>query len=254
MSKTHLIQRHCKQLKLSAMADSLDAAIAEAQAQQLSYLELVKRLMEKEIAHRDHKALERRTKLAQLPAACNLDLYDHQASGALEKQQLNQLRELAWLEQNFNVIFMGPSGVGKTLLAAGLCFDAVAQGYRAYFKTMEQLLKILKMKHMTRTAATGYKRIMKAHLLVIDDIMMFPVSETDAVELFNLVNELHEKASLIITTNKSPKQWAEVLKDPVLATALLDRILYRCEIVKLTGNSYRMENRKTIFENKNKNT
>lgn len=253
MSKTQQIQLHCKQLKLSAMADYLEPAIAEAQAQQLSYLELIKRLMDKEIDHREQKALERRTKLAQLPAACNLDLYDHQASGAIEKQQLNQLRELAWLEQNFNVIFMGPSGVGKTLLAAGLCFDAVAQGYRAYFKTMDQLLKVLKMKHITRTAAAEYKRIMKSHLLVIDDIMMFPLSETDAVELFNLVNELHEKASLIITTNKSPKQWAEVLKDTVLTTALLDRILYRCEIVQLSGNSYRMENRKTIFENKNKN-
>jgi len=253
MSKTQQIQLHCKQLKLSAMADYLEPAIAEARAQQLSYLELIKRLMDKEIDHREQKALERRTKLAQLPAACNLDLYDYQASGALEKQQLNQLRELTWLEQNFNVIFMGPSGVGKTLLAAGLCFDAVAQGYRAYFKTMDQLLKVLKMKHITRTAAAAYKRIMKSHLLVIDDIMMFPLSETDAVELFNLVNELHEKASLIITTNKSPKQWAEVLKDTVLTTALLDRILYRCEIIKLSGNSYRMENRKTIFENKNKN-
>jgi DNA replication protein DnaC len=167
--------------------------------------------------------------------------------------QLGQVRELAWLEQNFNLILMGPSGTGKTYIAAGLCFDAVAQGYRAYFKTMEELVKVLKMKEITRKAATEYKRILKAHLLVIDDIMMFPVSEQDAVGFFNLINELHERASLIITTNKSPKQWAEVLKDTVLTTALLDRILYRCEIIKLTGNSYRMENRQTIFENNNKN-
>jgi DNA replication protein DnaC len=145
---------------------------------------------------------------------------------------------------------MGPSGTGKTYIAAGLCFDAIAKGYKAYFKTMEELIKVLKLKEITRTAAVEYKRILKANLLVIDDIMMFPVTQQEAVSLFNLINDLHDKASLIITTNKSPKEWAEVLKDTVLTTALLDRILYKCEIIKLAGKSYRMENRKTIFDNK----
>jgi len=144
---------------------------------------------------------------------------------------------------------MGPSGTGKTYIAAGLCFDAVEQGYRAYFKSMEELIRVLKMKDITRTAATEYKRIIKSHLLVIDDIMMFPVTQQDAVAFFNLVNELHDKTSLVITTNKSPKEWADVLNDKVLTTALLDRILHRCEVIKLTGGSYRMKNRKTIFNN-----
>lgn len=91
---------------------------------------------------------------------------------------------------------------------------------------------------------------MRSHLLVIDDIMMFPVTQQDSVAFLNLVNELHDRTSLVITTNKSPKEWADVLKDSVLTTALLDRILYRCEIIKLEGKSYRMENRKSIFENK----
>ena len=93
---------------------------------------------------------------------------------------------------------------------------------------------------------------MKSHLLVIDDIMMFPLNQQDAVVFFNLINELHDKTSLIITTNKSPKEWADVLKDTVLTTAILDRILYRCEVIKLEGNSYRMVNRKTIFKDKEK--
>ena len=147
---------------------------------------------------------------------------------------------------------MGPSGTGKTFIAAGLCFDAVEKGYRAYFKNMEELVTVLRLKDVTRSAEIEYKRIMKAHLLVIDDIMMFPVNQQDAVNFFNLVNELHDRASLIITTNKSPKQWAEVLKDTVLTTAILDRILYRCEVVRLEGKSYRMENRKTIFMDKEK--
>ncbi len=85
-------------------------------------------------------------------------------------------------------------------------------------------------------------------MLVIDDIKMFPLEKTVAVGLFQLVNQLHEQTSFIITTNKSPKEWAEMLGDEVLATALLDRLLYKCEVIKLTGKSYRLENRRTIFD------
>lgn len=249
MSKTNLIQNHCKKLKLPAIATHIEAMVNDAESRQISYLELIKNLMEKEINHRRQKDLERRTRQARLPISYDLNLYDFSFANGLDQRQLNQLRELSWLEQIFNIVLLGPSGVGKTFIAAGLCFDAVEKGYPAYFKSMEELIKILKMKEVTKTAATEYKRILKSHLLVIDDIMMFPVSQQDAVAFFNLVNELHDKTSLIITTNKSPKQWTDVLHDEVLTTALLDRILYRCEVIKLSGKSYRMENRKTIFDN-----
>lgn len=247
MTKVAVIKDYLKKLKLRAMSDNLEKVISWAETEKPSYTEMTKVLFEKEIDHRKQKDMESRKKLARLPLDYNLEHYDFSLNNGLEKRQLEQLRELNWLDRNFNIILMGPSGVGKTYIAAGLCFDAVENGYRAYFKTMEELLKTLKMKDMTRTAATEYKRILKAHLLVIDDIMMFPFSREEALAFFNLINELHDSASLIITTNKSPKQWAEVLQDTVVTTALLDRILYRCEIIKLSGNSYRMTNRKTIF-------
>ena len=250
MTKTEIIKNYCKQLNLTALSNEFNGVITDAEKNKISYLELVKTLIEKEINHRMKKDKERRTKQARLPLSYNLDLYDFTTENQLEKQQLNQLRELKWLEQNFNIILMGPSGTGKTYIAAGLCFDAVQQGYRAYFKTMEDVIHILKMKDITRAAATEYKRIIKSHLLVIDDIMMFPVTGQDAIAFFNLINLLHDNTALIITTNNSPKEWTNVLKDSVLTTALLDRILYRCEIIKLTGKSYRMKNRKTIFNNK----
>lgn len=252
MTKTESVKNHCKQLNLTAVCNELDNVLQEAEKSKVSYLELLKTVVEIEINYRMKKDLENRTKQARLPLAYNLDLFDFSSENGIGKQQLNQLRDLGWLEQNFNIILMGPSGVGKTYIAAGLCFDAVDHGYRAYFKTMDELIKTLKMKDITRAAASEYKRIRNAHLLVIDDIMMFPVTPQDAVLFFNLINELHEKTSLVITTNKSPKEWADVLKDTVLTTALLDRILHRCEIIKLSGNSYRMKNRKTIF-NKEEN-
>jgi len=246
-TKTELIKNQCKQLNLSALSTQFDASIAEAEKQQMSYLELVKTLLETEINHRMEKDKQRRTKQARLPLSYNLDLFDYDFQNGLGKQQLTQLRELKWLEQNFNIILMGPSGTGKTFIAAGLCNDAIRHGLKAYFRTMDDISQMLKMKDITRTAAADYKRLSKAHLIVIDDIMMFPLEKGTAVSLFNFINKLYEGTSFVITTNKAPTQWAQMLDDEVLASALLDRLLFRCEVINLSGMGYRMKNRKTIF-------
>lgn len=247
MTPSQNLKNQCKQLRLHALADHIEEDVMKAETNKSTYVELLSGLFKSELDSRIQKDKERRMKYAALPLGHQLDQYDFTSENTIGKQQLAQLRELKWIEQNYNLILMGPSGTGKTFLAAGLCFDAVAYGYRAYFQTMESLVRILKMKDITRKEAAQYKRICNAHLLIIDDIMMFPVTKEQAVAFFNLINLLHDKTALIITTNKSPKQWAEVLNDTVLTTAILDRILYHCEIVKLSGKSYRMQNRKTIF-------
>ena len=142
---------------------------------------------------------------------------------------------------------MGPSGTGKTLIAAGLCNDAARKGYKAYFRTMDDIIGMLKMKDFTQSAKAEYKRLNTANLIVIDDIMLFPIEKQQAVALFNMINQIYEKTSFIITTNKSPTQWAQMLDDEVLATALLDRLLFHCEVINLSGKSFRMKNKKTIF-------
>lgn len=109
-------------------------------------------------------------------------------------------------------------------------------------------MNMLKLRDFTRTAEIEYKRLMKADLLVIDDIMLFPVEKALAVTLFSFISQLYESTSLIITTNKMPADWAKMLDDEVLATALLDRLLFRCEIINLSGKSYRMTNRKSYFD------
>lgn len=254
MKITDKIKTQCRQLRLPAIAENAMETAHRADKEKITYLEFLLELLGTEIGQRMEKEKERRKKNARLPLSYNLDLYDHACENSMGKQELRQLREMLWLEQNFNLVLMGPSGTGKTYIAAGLCFDAIEKGYRAYFQTMESLVRVLKMKDITRKAATEYKRITSAHLLVIDDIMMFPVTKQEAVAFFNLINGLHDRASLIITTNKSPAEWADVLNDPVLTTAILDRVLHRCEIIKLSGKSYRLQNRKTIFNKENNHT
>lgn len=246
-TKTQALKEYAGQLRLSGIQDQVEELIRKASEEKCSYLDFSLSLLETEINQRSRRDLERRTKAAKLPVNHDLDQYDYSFRSGVGKQQLCQLRECQWLEQNFNVVLMGPSGIGKTMIAAGLCFDALKMGYKAYFRSMEQLNEILIMKDITRSALIEYNKLLKANLLVIDDIMMFALDKKQAVQLFNFINHLHERASLIVTTNKSPQEWVKMLDDEVIATALLDRILYRCEVVRLTGTSYRLENRKTIF-------
>ena len=242
-----IIQQYAENLRLTHLKNHTEGTIHQAQIDKPSYLEYTAGLLKKEIEIRRENNFKRRLKIAQLPDNHNLDYYDFNVSNGLPKSELKQLRELMWLEQNFNVVLMGPAGTGKTFIASGLIYEAVNQGYKAYFISMEELINIIRLKEMSATALRKYNRLTKGHLIAIDDIMMFPMKKHEAVSFFNFIDYLHEKSSVIITTNKSPRQWAETLEDEVLSTALLDRLLYRCEVIKLTGSSYRMENRQTIF-------
>ncbi len=246
-SKTQIIMDYATQLRLTGIKEHLEALIRRATDEKSSYTDFSLNLFKTEINLRQQRDLERRIKTAKLPVKADLDQYDYDFTNGLSKEQLNQLRECNWLEQNYNIVLMGPSGVGKSFIAGGLCLDALEKGYKAYFRTMEQIVEMIKMKDITRSALTEYRKLLKAHLVVIDDIMMFTLDKQQAVGLFQFVNHLHEKASFIVTTNKSPEEWVKMLDDEVIATALLDRILYRCEIVSLSGTSYRLKNRKVIF-------
>ncbi len=246
-AQTDKVRKYADSLRLTHLRKNADDTIHQAQIDKPSYLNYTISILEQEVKQRQKTDYDRRLKMAGLPDMYDLDYYDFNFSNGISKLEINQLRELVWLEQNYNVVFMGPSGTSKTFLASGLIFDAIKQGYKAYFLTMEELINIIRLKEMTSAALGKYNRLLKAHLVAIDDIMMFPMKKHEAVAFFNLIDYLHQRTSVIITTNKSPKQWAETLEDEVLSTALLDRLLYRCEVIKLSGDSYRMENRKTIF-------
>jgi DNA replication protein DnaC len=251
MEKKQLIRSYCRQFKMGGLATSLDQMLIDAETNSIGYLQYTVNLFQAEASHREYNDVQKRLKSARLPHFHDLNTYDYTFENGLSKTRLSQLRELDWLDQIYNIVLMGPSGIGKTFLAAGLCADAVKKGYKAYFRTMEEIINMLKMKDYTATAMADFKRLNKANLIVIDDIMLFPVEKLQAVALFNFINQIYEKTSFIVTTNKAPSDWAVMLNDEVLATALLDRILYHSEVINLSGKSFRLKNRKTIFEPEN---
>ena len=251
MEHTEEILNYCSQLRIGGIAKGLNEIVQESERKSIGYSEFTLQLLKAEVAHRQQNDIKRRRKVAGLPRMSDLNNYDHGFENGMSKTRINQLRELNWLDQGFNLMFMGPSGVGKTLLAGGLCADAIEKGYKAYFRTMEELVNILKLKEVTRSALTDYKRLTKADLIIIDDIMLFPMEKPQALALFNFINQTYENTCFIITTNKMATDWAKMLDDEVLATALLDRLLFRCDVINLSGKSYRLKNRKTFFDNEN---
>lgn len=166
----------------------------------------------------------------------------------MSKKQFNQLKELLWIEQLYNLILLGPPGVGKTHLAIGLGMKAIYQGYKVIFTSMEELVQVLKTEEITRKSQTRMERIRNADLVIIDDLMFMAMNQSEENLFFHLINELYNTTSIILTSNKAPKEWGELLGDPAITTAILDRIMHRVEIIHLNGDSYRMKHRTSIFE------
>ena len=239
------------QLKLHYVKVDLDQTICQAQIDKPTYMSFLAQVLRNEVNGRMEREQKRRLALAHLPSQHDLDNFDFNYSSGINRQEMKELRELNWLDRAYNIILMGPSGTGKTFIAGGLVYEAVRNGKKAYMMTMEELITVIKMKSISPTAMGNYNRIAKADLVAIDDIMLFPMNKEDAAGFFNLINTMHERTSIIITTNKAPTEWAQTLDDEVIASALLDRLLYKCEVINLKGRSYRMENRQTIFDKKN---
>ena len=230
MIQSEKLKEHAKRLRLYNIANRMDSILHHAQEEKPTYPEFLSLVLGTEVEMKERKDYERRLVAARLPRKHDLDEYDYNFYEGIDRRQMKELRELVWLREAYNLILMGPSGTGKTFLAAGLVFDAVKAGYKAYLMTMEDIVNCLRLKDISTPAMMTYNKILRAQLLAID------------------INTLHEKTSIIITTNKAPTEWVETLNDEILASALLDRLLYRCEVIKFTGSSYRLENRQTIFK------
>ncbi|NLJ19116.1 IS21-like element helper ATPase IstB [Globicatella sulfidifaciens] len=247
MSHLATAQERLKTLRLSESAHYLPTLVQEAESNDMSYLSFLNSMLEYEQKRREEKLLERRLKWAAFPSHKTLDEFNLEEQQSLSKKQLNQLKELTWVEQLYNIILLGPPGVGKTHLAIGLGMEAIHQGYKVMFISMGELIHTLKTEDISRKSQTRMNRIRKADLVIIDDLMFMAMDQHEANLFFHLINDLYTKLSIILTSNKAPKEWGELLGDPAITTAILDRIIHRAEIIHLSGDSYRMKHRKSIF-------
>lgn len=160
------------------------------------------------------------------------------------------MSELTWIDGIYNLVLAGPPGVGKTHLAIALGYHACEEGYKVSYTTMQYLVQCLKTEEIDRRSRAKMNRIRKANLLIIDEVGYLPISAVEGNLFFQLISELQEQTSIIITTNKGFEEWTEFLNDPALASAILDRLSFRCDRIRISGKSYRLENRRSFLNDR----
>lgn len=240
------IQHHCDALKLVAIAQEWSGIAQHAAREECSFADFLEKLLQQEQQARTQRTRETLLRLAGLPGIKRFEDYDFSFATGAPRQQLQELTSLAFLERRQNIVMLGPSGVGKSHLAISLGYLAIQQNFKVRFITAADLmLQLATAKRQDRLDNYLKRSVMSPRLLIIDEIGYLPFGREEANLFFNVIAKRYEHGSLIVTSNLPFSQWATAFaNDQTLTAALLDRLLHHAHIVQITGNSYRLKDKK----------
>jgi len=240
------LDRLCAMLEafgLKHTSSQLPSLLDAAEKEEQPYRQFLLHVLETEVNGRNERRRHRNYALAHFPPTVrSLDEFDTtELESGITSGQLKQLKDLSWLDAYGNIILAGPPGLGKTMIALGLGLHAINEGYTVCFEKMESFFDILVKADFERNAGFRLKNIKKAQLVILDEIGYASITREQANRFFCFISDAYEKRSIIFTTNKEIPQWAEMMGDPVLTTAMMDRILHHARCFSLKGDSYRLK-------------
>jgi DNA replication protein DnaC len=234
-------QMALRQLGLEHAAEELAAQVSEAVKRNDAPHVFLDRLLSSEQSFREERRVKTSLRLSGLPTGYTLGNFDFGFQPGIERKQIETLATCAYIRQSATLLLQGPPGTGKTHLSVALGVKAVENGFSVAFYRLEELLHAMKRDAETPPIRLRGKKYLKVALLIIDEVGFQPLTRVEANLFFRLVSYRYQRGSTILTTNKSVREWPEVLAgDEVLATAILDRLLHRSHVVNIKGRSYRL--------------
>lgn len=234
------LRQQLADLKMPGSLEAIDAILSDVDGGHIGTAQAINRLLDAQISLRNNRRLQAAMRSSRLPAVKTLRDFDFAFQPSIQREQIDSLHTLGFVERRENVVFLGPPGVGKSHLAISLAIAAAEYGRRVYYGTLVDLIDSLQQAKAAGRLNQRLAVLTHPALLVVDEIGYLPISHDGAVLFFQFMTRRYERGSTVLTSNKVFEDWGSVLGDEVMAAALIDRLLHHCHVVNIRGNSYRI--------------
>jgi len=236
-------------LKLNRIKEIMDNYLERAIKEDISLTEALDFLLNEEKIYKDETSLRMRTNVAGFPYRKSFEQFDFNFQKSIDLKTINELRTMRFINNNENVVFLGPPGVGKTHLSISLGLEAIKNRYSTYYINCHELIEQLNRAHYENRLKDRLKNYAKYKVLVIDEVGYLPFDKQGANLFFQLITRKYEKSTIILSSNRSFGEWGELFNDDIIASAILDRLLHHSTVVNIKGNSYRLKEKVKTFNN-----
>jgi len=241
---THPLLPKLRQLRLAGMVHTLDVRAAQAIERQLSPTEFLALLLDDELERRSQTRLARHLAQSGCDKHKTLADFDFAAAPGINRTLIQDLATCTFVRRHENVLFCGPTGVGKSHLANALGIEALKRDFRVLSRSIHHLLKSLHAARASGTQPHRLAKVLKVDLLILDDFGLHSLTPQGAQDLYEIISERYERGSMIITSNRAFEEWAEVFCNDLLASAALDRLTHHTHTLIIRGDSYRQRHRR----------
>lgn len=217
----------------------------KAAQENLSYQDFLTRILSQEASIKHAKTVERLIREARFPTIKTIDSFDWNHPSKIDRQTVLNAMDVSFVQSKGNLIFVGPSGVGKTHLAIAVGYAACHKEIKTLYTTAADMINHLVAAHADHSLERALKRYACPKLLVLDELGYLPLDKNGRDLFFQVISQRYETGSIILTTNRAFKDWPEIFQDHTATTAIIDRLAHHAELIKIEGSSYRAKKKKS---------